>query len=342
MMKILFFSFFLLTASLYPQKVKVTKVIDSNLFELSDGRIVKLAGIDVPMLSHLSKFYQSAAQDAVEYSKINLLNRFVTVETIERFPDKDFSTVMMYKNYLFNKVNVSTRYLLYGYGKFYDNVDEKWKAEFLDFQKSAMENKRGIWLNDNLTMNDTLDAFFMKDSLNLRRQSNLEFTYKSLPRPLYFQIPLELLAGTGMTIITGIASGVIIYMFEDKRGEFSGFGAVMGGSILGYGFGFPIGVYLTANPQNPNVSLPLTILSSVGLTVGMFGITSLIAGDDKNSWVRYLPIFAPIIGSLVYAHVLAPPQGFQKSDNFTNIGFSHAQLYNSKRIINLNLIRISF
>jgi endonuclease YncB( thermonuclease family) len=341
MKRILFFYFLIFAASLYPQKVKVTKVIDSNLFELSDGRIVKLAGIDVPMLSHPSKFFQSAARDAVDYSKINLLDRFVTVEAVGNLSEKDSSLVMMYKNYLFNKVNVSTRFLLYGYGKFFNNVDDKWKAEFLDFQKSAIEEKRGIWLNDNLTMNDTLDAYFMKDSLNIRNRLLPEYVYRSSPRPLYFQIPLELLAGTGMTIITGIASGVVIYMFEDKHGAFSGFGAVMGGSILGYCFGFPLGVYLTAKPQNPNVSLPLTMLSGVGLTVGMFGITSLIAGEDRNSWVRFLPLFAPIIGSLVYAHILAP-QNSEQSNKFINTNLTHAQLYKSKQIINLNLVRISF
>jgi endonuclease YncB( thermonuclease family) len=105
--------------SLFAQTTKVIKVIDSNLFELEDGRIVKLAGIDVPQLSHPSAFFQSAAKDAVDYSKTNLLDRMVTIETISKLPDKNFEIVMMYKNYFFDKVNVSTRFLLYGFGKFY-------------------------------------------------------------------------------------------------------------------------------------------------------------------------------------------------------------------------------
>lgn len=34
------------------QTVKIVKILDSNLFELDDGRKVKLAGIDAPQLNH--------------------------------------------------------------------------------------------------------------------------------------------------------------------------------------------------------------------------------------------------------------------------------------------------
>ena len=42
---------FISNDSYYCQKAKIEKIIDSNLFELYDGTLIKLANIDVPNIN---------------------------------------------------------------------------------------------------------------------------------------------------------------------------------------------------------------------------------------------------------------------------------------------------
>ncbi|MCP5060842.1 MAG: hypothetical protein GY936_00045 [Ignavibacteriae bacterium] len=49
---LLLFISFSITNTCLAQKVKIIKILDSNLFELTDGRLIKLAGVDVPNINH--------------------------------------------------------------------------------------------------------------------------------------------------------------------------------------------------------------------------------------------------------------------------------------------------
>lgn len=327
----------LFAAEIFGQRITIKKVLDSNLFELDDGRIVKLAGVDTPMLSHQEPFFQSAARDAVEYSKLNYLNKLVVVESLSKPANKNFEIVIMYRKYFLGNDNINKKFLLYGFGKYFDNIGEIPKEEFLEYQQSAIENKRGIWQYNGLIESDTLDVYLLPNSENIIKD------YPDIPSKiiretnLALQIPLEIVVGTGFTLITGFASAVIVHSLDKTKGEYSGLAAILYGSIIGYTLGFPIGVYLAASPYNENLSLPITILSSVGLTASLYGVRHLMNPSREYNWADTFVAFAPIIGSLFYTHVVAPKENPSLKQLTT-----HKDFYNSTQILNYTLFRISF
>ena len=175
--------FFIICLAIQAQTVKIVKVLDSNLFQLDDGRIIKLAGIDVPNLSNPTQFFQAAAKDAVDYAKVNLLDRLVEIYSISRIPEKNFETVTMYKNYLFNRVNINAKYLSLGFGKYLNNIDEDLNKELLDSEMEAIKNGIGIWYYGNwLTNKDTLDADLIKSTENIYSDLYMNLEYK-IKRP---------------------------------------------------------------------------------------------------------------------------------------------------------------
>ena len=327
--------------SVSAQTTRVVKVLDSNLFELEDGRLVKLAGIDAPNSSHPFEFYKTAAQDAVEYSNMELLNRLVTTETLYKLPGKDFEIVMMYKKYFLSNVNVSTRYLLYGYGKFFDNVDAKSKKEFLDFQKSAIDEKRGIWLNDNLSVSDTLDSDLVQNHEKYSPGPDPRLEYKiKRPLPLHVLLPSELLAGAGFTAVSVLGSALI------GATLFKAWGALIGiyyGSIISYGIGFPTGVYLVAKIANPDLSYLATVGFSLGVTAITTAFTLAVFPNDHDHPTRYIALASPIIGSMLYTNLIAPNPSVRSSDSVTDFkqNITHKDYYNSTMFFNAEIIRIN-
>ncbi len=339
-MKTVLFTF-VLSLTLYAQTERIIEVIDANLFKLQGGRLVKLAGVDCPQLSHPSNYFQSMAKKAVDYSKTELLDRMVVVESVSKSIGKDYEFVIMYKKYLLSQSNINSKFLINGFGKFYDNVNLPIKHELLDSESEAIKNKRGIWFyGNNLTNYDTLDTDFIQNPSSRYISSYDFFMNKTSPqRSLFFQIPIEILAGFGVSFVTSVASGLIIYSFESKHERLSGLKSAIGGTIVGYILGFPTGVYLVAKSRNEKLSLPLTILSSVGSSITFFALHSVVNKGNKSNWFTVVTSLSPIIGSLLYTHVIeSSPTG-----NYNNqVGFTHNDYYKSTQIFNINLLRINF
>ncbi len=329
------------TFTLYSQTVKIIEVIDANLFKLQDGRLVKLAGIDCPQLSHPSIYFQSMAKDAVDYSRTELLDRMVLVEPVSKPNDKDYEFVIMYKKYLLSQSNINSKFLMNGFGKFYDNVNLATKQELLDSESDAIKNKRGIWFyGNNLTSYDTLDADFIQNPSSRYISSYDFFKYKTSPQQsLYFQIPAEILAGFGVSFVASLASGLIVYSLEDKHGEFSGLSSALYGIMIGYTIGFPTGVYLVAKSQNDELSLPLTIVSSVGSSIVFLALNHAVNEKNSNNWFTVVTALSPVIGSLFYTHVIEANPTINYKDQ---TGLSHKDFYNSQQMFRVNLLRINF
>lgn len=324
--------FLLISMVVQAQTTKIVKVLDSNLFELQDGRIVKLAGIDVPKLSHPSSFFQSAAKDAIEYANINLLDKFVEVYSVPQKYDKIFELVTIYKNYLFNRVNINERYLSLGFGKYLNNTNEDLSRELINTEREAIQEGVGIWYyGKKLTDNDTLDA----DLSNCFKDvySILFFGSKyqiKRPTPIYFAIPLQILTGSGVTFISALGSGFLLMALT-----WSGYGFILGayyGIIVGYLIGFPSGVYLVAKDINPDLSYLETLGFSLGVTGLTAGLSYLLFRKENNHPTTYLAILSPVIGSILYANFLAPKiSSVQKT---TELGMTriktHKDFYNSR------------
>jgi hypothetical protein len=92
---ILVFIFLFAVQSISGQALKVVKILDSNLFELEDGRNVKLAGIDAAQLNNPIPLFAETANDAFAYYKELILKRKVIVQSISRVSSKNYELVYL-------------------------------------------------------------------------------------------------------------------------------------------------------------------------------------------------------------------------------------------------------
>ena len=281
----------------------------------------------------------------MDYSNVYLLNQKVFTESVSRIPGKDIELVMMYKTYLLDRVNVSTRYLLYGYSKYFENAGPAFSDEFLDYQKTAMHEKRGIWIADSLTVNDTLDSDYIKNPEKNYAKYDSVLEYKTTqPAPIYFAIPLELLAGSGITILSSFGSALLGAAFTSGK-SFGGLIFAFYGTIAGYLIGFPSGVYLVAKGNNPDLDYFATIGFTWAFTAAVSGISYGLFPKDNKHFTRYIALASPIIGALLYSNFIAPNPSSNTNENkldLSNENISHKDFYNSKMYFNIEVFKINF
>jgi endonuclease YncB( thermonuclease family) len=131
------------------EKYLVTKVVDGDTLSISkDGKNItlRLIGIDTPETVHPSKPVECFGLEASNKAKSLLSGKYVTLETDETQGEFDKYQRMLAYVYLpdgamFNKYMISEGYAYeYTYGSAY-----KYQSEFKLAQKSAQENKKGLW-----------------------------------------------------------------------------------------------------------------------------------------------------------------------------------------------------
>ena len=82
----------------FAQKSKIVKILDSNLFELYDGTLVKLANLDVPNINHPNPSLREVGFDAYNYARTVLLNRgYEFIYPITSSPDTNYKLVYIIK-----------------------------------------------------------------------------------------------------------------------------------------------------------------------------------------------------------------------------------------------------
>ncbi|MCL6099265.1 MAG: thermonuclease family protein [Bacteroidetes bacterium] len=345
--RLLFLTILMLSSSIFGQYVKVTKILDSNLFELEDGRKIKLAGIDAPQLNSPIPFFQKVAEQAVFYSVGNILERRVYMELISKQEKSSYQLVHIKINYLFEKSDFNKSYLMKGFGKFFDNADTTFRNDLIDAQTHAIENKDGIWNYYTPVDTDTLDVDLTTSGIqHLVEIDSANLVNKLKVRPIYTAVPLELFAGTALFTIGSFGGGLLIWAITQPRGEMAGLGPIVGGFTLGYFLGFPSGIYLVAKNDNPNLSYLMTLGSSIVTALVTAEFSFALFPKDHNHPTRFIPLLSPIIGPLLYVHLFPPayptqeditPQTESKSES-GNI----QKYYNSTMKFRMELFRINF
>ncbi len=337
--------FLIAVQSISGQSFRVVKIHDSNLFELEDGRMVKLAGIDSPQLNNPIPLFAETAKEAVSYYKEIMLRRNVIVKSVSMKDSKDYEIVYLWFKYPLEDLDLNQRFLEKGFGKFVNNVDSSKKVVFIEAEKYAADNYNGIWKYYKPNISDTLDGDLRTGNTpqllyldSTRIQNNFR------PRPIYFAVPMEVLAGSGITVLSTIGSALLAVALT-HNGWAALFTAFYGG-IAFYTFGFPYGVYLVASQDNPNLSYWEMIGCSAGLTAITGGITaSFSKGKTRNS-LAIITALSPIIGSLLYVHVFPPDPTIREKFKSSEIGEnkinSFKDYYDSTINFRLELIRLNF
>ncbi len=341
------FLLFLFIQSVSAQSVKIVKILDSNLFELEDGRKVKLAGIDSPQLNNPIPLFAETANYAVAYYKSTLLRRSVILQTISKVNNKNYELVYLWLEYPLEDLDFNQRILERGFGKFINNVDSTKTDVLIEAEKYAAANNEGIWKYYIPNFSDTLDGDLHDvNTVQLIKIDSTRIKKNFGPRPIYVSMPAEILAGSISTIIASLASGLLYSAVVHEHGEFAGLGAALFGIAVGYVFGFPSGVYLVASHDNPNLSYLATLGSSLVMTILSSAIASTYTGKERNHFTYYIAGFSPIIGSLLYVHAFPPSPPTTEDLIKQNLEYkkieSFKDYYDSKISFRMELMRIYF
>ena len=141
-----FFLFIFIIKSLFPQEVEITKIIDSNLFELKNGERIKLANLEIPSIYNPDTLLADFASYVKKFSEDVLLKKQLSLEYAEPVDSTlDVHNVHLYKKYVLNIVDYNEMYLEKGMGKLLEPVGEKYQEKYLKAASEAKEQKRGIW-----------------------------------------------------------------------------------------------------------------------------------------------------------------------------------------------------
>lgn len=146
--------------NLYSQETYciVTRVVDGDTFEIDTGEKVRLLGIDTPekwQSSKLDKDSETSGKDkeilkrlgslASDYTKNALLNQRIRLEADPTNSDKDRYGRLLRYAYLEDNTLFNLKIIQDGYAYAYTKFPIIYLEEFRAAEKSARENKKGLW-----------------------------------------------------------------------------------------------------------------------------------------------------------------------------------------------------
>jgi len=139
-----------LGASIKKSTTVVTRVIDGDTVQLSDGRTLRLLGIDTPEKNHPTKKVECFAYAASDKMSEILLNQEVTVLADESQSTKDkYGRYLVYIYRNSDNLFINKEMILQGFAYEYTyDKPYKYQQEFKDAQKTASEQNLGLWSVD--------------------------------------------------------------------------------------------------------------------------------------------------------------------------------------------------
>jgi len=147
---IFLFSFiipFLFISSLLSQKVKLTKIIDTNLFEINKQDTIKLANVEIPSKttsdSLLKEYF---IPHVLKYENEKLLDKYFKIIYADKVDSlRQVRAVYLYNDYQFSSDFMNEKILLKGFGKYVPFKDCEEQQKCKSAAMEAQENERGIW-----------------------------------------------------------------------------------------------------------------------------------------------------------------------------------------------------
>jgi micrococcal nuclease len=126
--------------------VFVMKVIDGDTVALSNGKTVRLIGVDTPETVHPTKPVQHFGKEASAFTKRLVEGKTVRLEYDQQHTDK-YDRTLAYV-YLMDGRMVNAEIIQQGYGFAYVKYPFKYMEEFRSYEREAREAGRGLWTND--------------------------------------------------------------------------------------------------------------------------------------------------------------------------------------------------
>ncbi|MEE9431133.1 MAG: thermonuclease family protein, partial [Melioribacteraceae bacterium] len=142
---------------------KIIRIIDSNLFELADGRLIKLANVDVPNIIYEDSLLQQVGINAYKYAKQNLLdNNFDFTYLTNNSLDTNYTLVSIISNFVLSDRDFIEEFLEKGFGKYISNCSDTDTNKYLLAEEEPKQNMDGIWeykRNYNYLLDQTIANF---------------------------------------------------------------------------------------------------------------------------------------------------------------------------------------
>jgi endonuclease YncB( thermonuclease family) len=145
---ILLISTFFFSSFIYSQSYRITKVLETNLFELDNNKKVKLYGLYIPSRHDTNIVLSKLARTIFQWENVNLLDENISVEILGK-SDEGIDLVAMYENYpLFIKENIADEFLSNGWASIMHGINNDYLQKIIKYQEDAQNNKNGIWKED--------------------------------------------------------------------------------------------------------------------------------------------------------------------------------------------------
>lgn len=331
-----------------PQSSKIIKILNTNLFQLEDGRKVRLAGIEMPPIEMPGSNMQKHINRILRYEDNTVFKRKLNFIFDGYDPgDSAVHLVYMLQPYDLEDIDINELFLLYGFGRFINNIDSIHYEKYIKAEKKAQDRSTGLWAFRPLDDRDTLDRKYSLNETEFITRLDSLYQVEALRRtapPLAAQYAWQTASGILVGGITSLAGGIAgIYLVPSKR-DFGPLFSGLFGMSAGYLVGVPLGVYLAAKGNNPALSyLPILGFSTLSAAAGL-GIVYLGPKDHNPLWIA--PFIMPIVGSLIYVNAIAPNpvrENIQKvSEEFqAESPSAFKNHFDQTTILRLNLLKIS-
>jgi micrococcal nuclease len=158
---------------------KVTKVIDGDTINVDvngKSETIRLIGIDSPETVDPRKPVQCFGKEASDKAKETLTGKDVSLEIDPTQGERDKYNRLLRFVFLEDGTNFNKFMISEGYAHeyTYQSNPYKYQKEFKDAQKSAMENKKGLWADGVCLLTPTPTAQLAPTNSNQAESQNLQ------------------------------------------------------------------------------------------------------------------------------------------------------------------------
>ena len=339
------------------QKSKIVKILDSNLFELYDGSLIKLANLDVPNINHRNSRLREVGLNAYDYARTVLLNRsYEFIYPSSTKSDTIYKLVHIIKEYPLETRDYTKTYLENGFGKFLPNALAGDSLKYILAQQEASQSGEGIW-EFIISKGDTLDQSFLgyelltaavMDSVYGTSFFGSLFVNSTNEERVLLEVISAPILGVPFAFLGGFLAAGLSSFGGSEGWDNLGYSII--GAYLGYTLGNAAAVYLIAKNGEKQVTFGETFLASAfGAGVGA---ALFLSADDYggSTIIAYSPLILPGLAAIIYANIIADDNvenGYNNCYSISNhgqksFGLTHQDLLNSKKIIEFNVFRINF
>lgn len=279
-----------------PAQNKIIKVIDSNLFELDNHQLVRLAGIESPSVLHPDSRLRDIGIDIQKYVQ-DYLKGPVIIESASDNTDSIYQEVFMFRKYPFYTEFYNKHFLVKGYGRFKKTSDSGYDSILQNAETEAIVSKSGIWkylIKSSRTALDTM----VSDS------AAVEYLVREKG---FFVIPEEIILGGASGIIGGLVNAFMAIGISGREGW-----DALGIGILSFYPGYVLAsagtVYSIGHYYNPEVSFGSTFLCSLAGFAAAAGLVYAQENSAFDNTFFYTSLALPLAGSVLYVNLEDPPE----------------------------------